>query len=208
SPRVLVVTSPGPGEGKTTISANLAMAMAEAGKKVLVVDMDLRRPKLHSMFNVPNERGFTDLVRGDDLPLRITENHPAIASTAYRRISVLSSGHIEINDIGEVFHSPRVPGLLRQLRECFDVVIIDTPPMLQFSESRLAASFADGVLLVLRSGRTDRDSAMAAREQLAHDGIELLGTILNDWDPRQTGGASQYGSYYASYMKYHSKEEV
>ena len=119
------------------------------------------------------------------------------------RVSVLPSGHIEINDIGEVFHSPRVAGLLRQLRECFDTVIIDTPPMLQFSESRLAASLADGVLLVLRSGHTDKDSAVAAREQLVHDRIELLGTILNDWDPKQSGSSSKYGSYYASYMRYH-----
>ena len=184
------------------------MAMAEAGRKVLVIDMDLRRPKLHTLFNLPNERGFTDLVRGDDLPLRITEDHPAFLRTPYPRVSVLPSGHIEISDIGEVFHSPRVAGLLRQLRECFDTIIVDTPPMLQFSESRLAASFADGVLLVLRSGHTDKDSAVAAREQLAHDRIELLGTILNDWDPKQSGASSKYGSYYASYMKYHAKEEA
>ena len=203
APRVLVVTSPGPGEGKTTISANLAMAMAEAGKKVLIIDMDLRRPTLHTLFNLPNDRGFIDLVRGEDMPLRITENHPTILRTPYPRVSVLPSGHIEINDIGEVFHSPRVAGLLRQLRECFDTVIIDTPPMLQFSESRLTASLADGVLLVLRSGHTDKDSAVAAREQLAHDRIELLGTILNDWDPKQSGSNSKYGSYYASYMRYH-----
>jgi capsular exopolysaccharide synthesis family protein len=208
SPQVLVVTSPGPGEGKTTISANLAMAMAEAGRKVLVIDMDLRRPQLHTLFNLPNDRGFTDLVRNDDLPLRITEADPAILRTPYPRVSVLPSGHIKVSDIGEVFHSPRVAGLLRQLRECFDTIIIDTPPMLQFSESRLASSLADGVLLVLRSGHTDKESAMAAREQLAHDRIELLGTILNDWNPKQSGPSSSYGSYYNAYMKYHSNEKA
>lgn len=205
SPRVLVVTSPGPGEGKTTISANLAMAMAEAGKKVLIVDMDLRRPHLHTLFDLPNDRGFIDLVRGEGPAVRIDENHPTVLRTRYPRVSILPSGHIEVNDIGEVFHSPRVAGLLRQLRESFDTVIVDTPPMLQFSESRLTASLADGVLLVLRSGVTDRDSAKAAREQLAHDRIELLGTILNDWNPKQSGAASNYGAYYASYMRYHSK---
>ena len=203
SPRVLVVTSPGPGEGKTTIAANLAMAMAEAGRRVLVMDMDLRRPQIHDVFHLPNDRGFTDLVRGQDLPLRITEDHPAILKTAYPRVSVLPAGRLSLGDIGEVFHSPRVAGLLRQLRECFDVIILDTPPMLQFSESRLAASLADGALLVLRSGHTDKDSAMAARRQLAHDRVELLGTILNDWDPKQAGAAAAYGSYYSAYMRYH-----
>jgi polysaccharide biosynthesis transport protein len=204
-PRVLVVTSPGPGEGKTTIAANLAMAMAEAGRRVLVMDLDLRRPQIHEVFELPNDRGFTDLIRGQDLPLRITEDHPAILRTSYPHVSVLPAGQISLGEIGEVFHSPRVAGLLRQLRECFDVIIVDTPPMLQFSESRMAGSLADGALLVLRSGHTDRDSALAARQQLAHDRIELLGTILNDWDPKQAGAASaKYGSYYSSYMRYHS----
>jgi capsular exopolysaccharide synthesis family protein len=208
SPRVLVVTSPGPGEGKSTISTHLAMAMAEAGKRVLLIDMDLRRPQLHTFFNLPNERGFADLVRGSDMPLRITGVEPPILPTAHPRVSLLTSGHIEVNDIGELFHSPRVPGLLRQLRDCFDVVVLDTPPLLEFSESRLAASFSDGVLLVLRSGHTDRESAMAAREQLLQDRIELLGTVLNDWDPRQVSPNSRYNSYYNSYKRYQSKENA
>lgn len=203
APRVMVVTSPGPGEGKTTIAANLGMAMAEAGRRVLLVDLDLRRPQMHQMFDLPNERGFVDLVRGDELPLRVTEDHPAILKTAYPRVSVLAAGKIEASELGEIFHSPRVGGLLRQLRDAFDVIIVDTPPMLQFSESRLAASLADGALLVLRSGHTDKDSAMAARRQLAYDRVEVLGTILNDWDPKQGGTAAvKYGSYYSSYMKY------
>jgi polysaccharide biosynthesis transport protein len=209
SPRVLVVTSPGPGEGKTTVSSNLGMAMAEAGKKVLLIDMDLRRPQIHTLFGQTNDHGFSDLIRNSHSQTeRITTDHPFLIPTPYPRLFLLPSGRVESTELGELFHSPRVPGLLRQLRECFDVMIIDTPPMLQFSESRLVGSFADGVLLVLRSGQTDKESALAAREQLVHDRVELLGTILNDWDPKQSRTSRSYSSYYTSYMRYHTKEDA
>jgi Mrp family chromosome partitioning ATPase len=183
------------------------MAMAEAGKKVLLIDLDLRRPHLHTLFNLPNESGFGDLIHADDPTMRVTADHPAILPTTFPRIFVLPGGRVEMSSLGEMFHSPRVAGVLRQLRECFDAVIVDTPPMLQFSESRLVASLADGVLLVLRSGVTEKESAMAARAQLLQDRAELLGTILNDWDPRLSGPAA-YSSYYRSYMRYHSKEDA
>jgi capsular exopolysaccharide synthesis family protein len=205
---VLVVTSPGPGEGKTTISGHLAMAMAEAGKTVLLIDLDLRRPHLHTLFNLPNDHGFGELIQGDEPLLPITGDHPAIASTQNPRVFVLPSGRIEVGSLGEMFHSPRVAGVLRQLRECFDTVIVDTPPMLQFSESRMVASLADGVLLVLRSGLTDTESAMAARAQLLQDRAELLGTILNDWKPNGSVSTKKYASYYNSYMRYHTKGQA
>jgi capsular exopolysaccharide synthesis family protein len=206
-PRVLAVTSPGPGEGKTTVCGHLAMAMAEAGRNVLLIDLDLRRPHLHTLFNLTNEFGFSDLIKRDDPAIRVTAAHPAIRCTKFSRISVLPSGQVEMSAIGELFHSPRAAGILRQLRECYDAVIVDTPPMLQFSESRMVASLADGVLLVLRSGVTDKESAMAARMQLLQDHAELLGTILNDWNPRQSRGTATYASYYRSYMRYHSSSK-
>ncbi len=117
---------------------------------------------------------------------------------------VLPSGSVDLTKISELFHSPRVPSLLRQLKQSFDTVIIDTPPMLQFSEARLVASFSDGVILVLRSGLTNRDSAVSARDQLSRDGIAVLGTILNDWRPGKAD-INQYASYYGNYMKYQEK---
>ena len=196
-PRTLVVSSPGPGEGKTTVASNLAIAMAETGQKVLLIDMDLRRPRLHSVFDLPNDCGFSDVVRGES-PMQVTEDSPVILRTKVPGVSILPGGKIEVEGISELFHSPRVPALLRQLKNQFDTVIIDTAPILQFSESRFIASFADGVILVLRAGVTDRDSAIAVREQLSRDGIQLLGTILNDWNPKLAGASPKYASYYAA----------
>jgi succinoglycan biosynthesis transport protein ExoP len=193
-PRVLVVTSPGAGEGKTTVSSNIAIAMAEAGRSVLLIDMDLRRPQLHTLFGLSNDRGFSDLVRSGE-QVEITD--PILRSTSIPRVSVLTAGTAEAAAISELFHSPKVGALLTQLRSQFDTLIIDTPPMLQFSESRLVASLADGVILVVRSGVTDKDSALAAKEQLATDRIEVIGAILNDWTPRKSD-QTRYASYYSA----------
>ena len=128
-----------------------------------------------------------------------------IIQTRVPGISVLTSGKVAPGAISEILHSPRLPVLLRQLRESFDTVIVDTPPVLQFSESRLVASLADGVILVLRSGMTDKSRAVMARDQLAMDGIEVIGAILNDWDP-DTAESSKYDSYYSAYMQYQKED--
>ncbi|MEP6714104.1 MAG: polysaccharide biosynthesis tyrosine autokinase [Terriglobia bacterium] len=203
-PRMLVVTSPGPGEGKTTVASNIAAAMAESGQQVLLIDMDLRRPQLHNIFNLTNDQGFTDMTRSGDLG-KVDRTHPFISSTTIPGVFVLPSGSVDLTKISELFHSPRVPSLLKQLKQSFDTVIIDTPPMLQFSEARLVASFSDGVILVLRSGQTNRDSALSARDQLSRDGIAVLGTVLNDWRPHK-GDINQYDAYYGSYKKYQEKD--
>jgi capsular exopolysaccharide synthesis family protein len=199
----LVVTSPGPGEGKTTVSSNIAVAMAEAGQKVLVIDMDLRKPRVHTVFGVSNDRGFSDLVRSTE-PVSTVAADPAIHETTVPRVYILPSGTLELNGISELFHSPRVSALLKELQKSFDTILIDTPPMLHFSESRIVASFADGVILVLRSGFTDKESALAAREQLSMDGIALLGTILNDWNPK-IASKNPYHSAYTAYMHYQDR---
>jgi capsular exopolysaccharide synthesis family protein len=205
-PRMMVITSPGPGEGKTTVASNMAAAMAEAGQRVLIIEMDLRRPQLHKIFELSNEHGFTDLVRSSG-PILMDATEPFICATQLPGVFVLPSGAVDLTKVSELFHSPRVPSLLRQLKQSFDMVIIDTPPMLQFSESRLVASFADGVILVLRSGITDRESAVVARDQLSRDGIVILGTILNDWKPKPTD-KSTYASYYGAYMKYQQRDRA
>jgi capsular exopolysaccharide synthesis family protein len=203
--KVIVVTSPGPGEGKTTVSSNIAVGLAEAGMKVLIVDMDLRRPRLHTIFDLPNEHGLCDLIQ-NKTPLLANETEIAIVATKIPGVSVLTSGKADVRAITEIFHSPRMPSLLKQLQETYDTVIVDTPPVLQFSESRLVASLADGVILVLRSGVTDKARAIMARDQLAMDGIEVIGAILNDWDPDSAGGDSKYQSYYSAYMQYHHQD--
>jgi len=201
-PKIIVVTSPGPGEGKTTVVSNMAIAIAESGRKVLIIDADLRRPRMHTIFGIEKNEGFGELMtyaraNGN----RSAGQVPTVCQTQIDGVFVLPAGTTGDVNLGQVFHSPEIPALLAKLTKEFDLILIDTPPMIQFSDARLMARFADGLILVVRSGVTARDSALAAREQLAQDNINVLGTILNDWDAR-TNLRNPYHPYYSPYPQY------
>ncbi len=182
-PKVLVITSPNGQEGKSTVAVNLAIALLELNRRVLLVDADLRRPRLHEIFHLSNDEGLTDLTEGDK-PLQHVAAYSAIKATHLPGLSVLTSGPTT-STIGNILYSERLRELLRALRQEYDVVLIDTPPMLQFSDARVLAHLGDAAILVLRAGSTDRDSALAARQRLVEDGTRLLGTVLNDWRTRR-----------------------
>jgi len=193
NPRILVVTSPAPGEGKTTTVSNLGIALAEISGRVLIVDGDMRRPRIHSVFGLSNQRGLADLLR-DETPM---EHYPPQALGLETRIPglyVLPSGQAG-RSISHLLHSDRLPQLLSRLRHHFGMILIDTPPMLQISDARVLARAADSVILVLRAGQTTHDSALAARQRFAEDSAPVLGTILNNWDP-STDDRYPSGYYY------------
>jgi capsular exopolysaccharide synthesis family protein len=197
-PKVLVITSPGPGEGKTTVVSNMAIATAETGRRVLVIDADLRKPRIHSMFGMENTEGLVDAIvhpRGN------SKSAPTVTESSIPGVFVMAAGTTSGTKLSQIFHSTEVPALLSKLAGQFDVILIDTPPMLQFSDARLMARHADGVILVVRSGVTGRESAIAAREQLGQDQIEVLGTVLNDWDAKGSD-ASGFNAYYNAYLQY------
>src|SRR5579884_2578072 len=199
-PKVIVITSPGPGEGKTTVVSNMAIATAETGRRVLVIDSDLRKPRIHSVFGIGNTEGLVDAIsrsKTNGGP----KSAPTVTESSIPGVFVMPAGSGSGNKLSQVFHSPEIPALLSRLSEQFDVILIDTPPMLQFSDARLMARHADGVILVVRSGVTGRESAVAAREQLAQDQIEVLGTVLNDWDAKG-GDATTFNAYYNAYLQY------
>jgi polysaccharide biosynthesis transport protein len=201
-PKIIVVTSPGPGEGKTTVVSHMAIAVAESGRKVLIIDADLRRPRMHTIFGIENNEGLGEVMT----PAKGNGNGsvrrtPTVCQTHIEGVFVLPSGTIGDLNLSQVFHSPEIPALLDKLTEQFDLILIDTPPMIQFSDARLMARFSDGLILVVRSGVTARDSAVTARDQLAQDNINVLGTILNDWDAR-TNLRNQYHPYYDTYARY------
>ena len=194
-PKIIVVTSPGPGEGKTTVVSNMAIAIAESGRRVLIIDADLRRPRMHTIFGIEKNEGFGELIaqakangKGPERPV------PTVCQTQIPGVFVLPSGTTGDVNLSQLFHSAEISDLLDKLAEQFDLILIDTPPMTQFSDARLMARFGDGLILVVRSGVTARDSAVTAREQLAQDNINVLGTILNDWDAR-TNLRNQYYQY-------------
>jgi capsular exopolysaccharide synthesis family protein len=200
APQVLVITSANPSEGKSLISSSLAAALSEINQRVVLIDADMRRPRQHEMFNLPNERGLSDLLkeRNDGLDLA------ALQQTDLPGLRVLASGP-PVASASNLLHSPRLGELIRALRYEFDTIIIDTPPMLHLSDARVLGQHCDAVILVVRAGKTTRDAALAAMCKLREDGTPVLGTVLNDWDP--SSGGYGYGDYrgYKSYAKYHEK---
>jgi capsular exopolysaccharide synthesis family protein len=194
-PRVIALTSASPREGKTTVASNLALALAEIGRRVLLIDADLRKPRLHEIFNLSNAWGLSDLLDGTKPP---EGSEAMVAATAYRDLYLLPAGSVA-SSISNLLHSPRVVELLQRMQQQFDMVIIDTPPMLQMPDARVLGKLADGVILVVRSARTAKETAAAASQRLVDDGTRVLGTVLNEWDPRKTSHAGyEYGyrSYY------------
>ncbi len=197
-----VITSAGPSEGKTTLSANLARAMAEVGQKVLLLDADLRKPHLHSLLGEHDQEGLSDILTH---PGKISELKldRYIQSTIFANLSVMTHGRALVDSPAVIFFSPRVGELIAQLRAQFDCIIFDTAPALLFPDARLWGRHADGVVLVVRAGLTTKEGASAACVQFANDGIPVLGTILNDWRPDPASRLGQY--YYGEYSGHGTK---
>jgi receptor protein-tyrosine kinase len=179
--RVLVVTSSQPAEGKTTVVSNLGIALAAISRKVLLIDADLRRPRLHMLFDQPNSWGLSDVLSEknaiDELPLDVLAK-----KTSIPHLYLLPSGASTENVFG-LLYSGRMSRLLPRFREEFEFILVDAPPCLEFADARLLARHAEELLLVVRANHTDRRTAQAAIQRLRLDGIPLLGVILNRWDP-------------------------
>ena len=190
---VLVITSPLPGEGKTTVASNLGIALAEIRGNVLLIDGDMRRPRLHKVFGLANSWGLSDILREqnatEELPL-----DALVKKTAVPRLYVLPSGPCT-DSIFSLLYSERMGRLMQRFRQEFDYVIVDAPPCLEFADARILARHAEGVLLVLRANYADRKTAMATAQRLILDGIPIIGTILNHWDPATLGDSYGYASY-------------
>jgi capsular exopolysaccharide synthesis family protein len=175
--RSLVVTSALPLEGKTTVVTNLATSLAQFGRSTLLVDADLRRPRVHRVFKVDKNVGLTSLVVGE-ATLR-----EAIRPTHVEGLSVLPSGPIPPNP-SELLHSSAFGRLKEDLLLHYDYVIFDSPPMGAVTDAAVLAPQVDGVLLVVRAGRTTRDSILSAQKQLSSVSARLVGSVLNDIDVR------------------------
>jgi len=199
-PRVIVLTSPCPGDGKTTVACNLSIAVAEIGRKVLLVDGDLRRPRLHKVFGVGNNWGLSDVLRGDT-PLETVPLAHLVRATEVSGLCLLPGGSCGVTP-SNLFYSPRMSTLLTRLRTDFDMILMDAPPMIHLADARVLGRLADGVILVIRAGQTTTESALFACQRFAEDGTRVLGTVLNSWDPKTTRGYG-YGSYsdYQAYVR-------
>jgi capsular exopolysaccharide synthesis family protein len=191
SMQVLIVSSPNAGEGKTTSVCNLGVAFAEIGRRVLLVDADFRKPRLHEVFNVSNDTGLLNLLSENEIR-RPGEVEQHIRKSSVPGLSVLTSGSTSA-PLPTLLHSDRLGKLLGRLRTQYDLILIDSAPLLIVPESRILARSTDGLVLVLRAGVTTPEMALAARRRALEDRTPLIGTILNDWKP----DAAQYYSYYS-----------
>jgi len=195
--RTLLVTSPGPGEGKSTTAVNLSYILAQAGMRVLLVDGDLRRPSLHKAFNLPNNAGLTTLL------LSPTASLDEIAwATSVENLWVVTSGLIPPNP-SELLGSHRMKDLVTHLGERMDIVVFDTPPVLAVTDPVALAPHTDGVLLVLEAGGTREPALRQTIEELSKVDARLLGVVLNKL---QVSKAHGYYYYYYHYDYYYSDD--
>lgn len=188
--RTILVTSPSPVEGKSFISANLAAAIAQSGKRVILVDADLRRPRLHRLFKIRPESGLTQSLLDGNLQHHLLES-------PVENLLLLPAGPLPPNPT-ELLASQRMADALDELGRLADVVVVDTVPVLPLADALVLAPKADGVVLVMEAGKTRRAAARQAVESLAHAGANLVGAVLN----KTPGRGSGYYYYYYYYYYY------
>jgi capsular exopolysaccharide synthesis family protein len=187
-PRVIAVSSANPREGKSTVISNLAIALARINRRVLLIDGDMRKPRLHEVFDVDNSSGLSEMLAG--------ESFVAVRETKIPNLFLLPSGKSK-GDM--LFFTSQLSQLLLRLKTEFDMILIDTPPLLRISDARLIAHYSDAVVLVVAQ-HTARDTVFLARQRLIEDGSRILGTILNNWDSKATTHRPrEYSEHYASY---------
>jgi tyrosine-protein kinase len=189
--RTLLVTSSIPGEGKTTTASNLAVVFAQAGRKVILLDADLRKPGVHKFFNVPNERGLSTLLRHDTVALE-----DVAQETEQENLAIVTTGPLPPNP-AELLASQRMQAVLERLKGVADLVILDSPPLQAVTDAALLASITDGTLLIIDSGRTRRTASAHGRESLAKADARVLGAALNRISTR-AGGDYIYYDYYGA----------
>lgn len=171
--RSLVVTSASPDEGKSTTIANLAVTFAQAGSEVILVDGDLRRPSLHRLFDLPNERGLTSYVLADP------NEAPPIQTTPVERLRVMTSGPLPHNP-SELLASQRFEKAIAALGEIADLVMFDCPPIVAVSDAAVLGRRVDGCLLIVSANKTRREHALRAKRLLEKANVTMLGSVLNN----------------------------
>jgi succinoglycan biosynthesis transport protein ExoP len=190
--KTLLVTSPHAGEGKTATSANLAVTLAQARKRVLLISADLRKPRIHRFFGISNDVGLTSLLIGEARPWE------AVVDVGFEHLKVVPSGPVPGNP-AELLGSDAMGRLLAQFREVAEFVILDSAPAMVVADALTLAPFADAALFVADAEQTSRGAVTHARNQLEQVNVKVIGAVLNNFDPARARAAAYYYSYYYTY---------
>ncbi|MBT2600534.1 MULTISPECIES: CpsD/CapB family tyrosine-protein kinase [unclassified Oceanobacillus] len=185
--RSILLTSAGPSEGKSMTTANLAIVYAQQGKRVLLVDADLRKPTIHYTFRLDNLRGLSNILVGE------TSMQDAVESSDVENLDLISCGPIPPNP-SELLGSKRMQFFIEEAKQHYDVVIFDMPPVLAVTDAQVMSNFVDGAILVVRSKRTENEAANKALEALESVNANVLGVVLNDRDKKDANYYYYYGS--------------
>ena len=183
----IVVTSSLPGEGKSTIISNLAAAMATAGKRVIILDCDLRKPTMHKKFSISNSQGLTNILVQDK---KITE---IMIAADVPNLYIIPSGPIPPNP-SELLGSKGMKDTLEELTRLFDMVLIDTPPVLNISDAQILSTLSQGTIIVAAYGKTERKVILNAKESIEKVGGKILGVVINKIPEKHN---DIYGNYYS-----------
>ena len=187
--KYIAFTSSVPGEGKSTTISNIALTMAQDGKKVLLIDNDLRKPRQHKIFGLLN-KGLTNIIAMG------TPFEEAVQKDVFPNLDVLTSGPIPPNP-SELLGSEKMLDVLKKVGESYDYVLLDLPPVLAVTDAAIVGNMADGVVLVVRSGLTEPEEAKEAKKRLQAGHANILGVVLNGVPTEKKGYG--YGYYYYDY---------
>src|SRR5205085_11384987 len=199
-PKTMLVTSSQPSEGKTTTAVNTAMMLAQTGAEVLILDCDLRRPRVHMHFNLPNTRGVTNYLSGEINVSELIQTYDKQPN-----LKVITSGPVPPN-AAELLGSEQMRRLLHLLGDNFTHVIIDSPPAISFTDASILSTMVDGVVLVVHGGRSSRAVVRRAKQQLLDVGAHIFGIVLNN--VKLEGNDYYYGyGYYSNYYAHDADEE-
>ncbi|MBU1144333.1 MAG: CpsD/CapB family tyrosine-protein kinase [Firmicutes bacterium] len=188
--QVIQCTSATPEDGKTTTSINLAAVYAEKGKKVIILDFDLRRPKIHRAFHQVNDKGLFDYITND------MDYHELIIHDDSNIDLFLTGKHISYPHI--ILESQKVANLVNSLRNEYDYIIIDTPPVLSVTDAMIVSKIVDGVIYVVAYNKTKKEDAKEGLNQLRQNNVYVIGGVLANIDVRKTKGYHGYHYYYGS----------
>jgi polysaccharide biosynthesis transport protein len=202
APKSLLVTSSLPAEGKTTTAVNTAISLAQTGAKVLIIDADMRRPRLHNIFNISNAQGLSTILSSE-----MTENDifKILQYEKESNLYLLPSGPVPPNP-AELIGSEQMSGLMKSLQRVFTHVVVDSPPIASFTDGVLIASMVDGVILVVHSGKSSRQIVRRSRHLLNDVGAKVFGVVLNNVNLRSQDNYYYQSYYHRSYYRHDDAE--